>query len=65
MDVTDARSLGGLYIEQLLYELNVLPQSDHRVETKKGDCRSDYFASKATAWLNGPVSSSCDLAGSR
>jgi hypothetical protein len=65
MDVTYARCLGGLDIEQLLYELNVLPLSDHRVEAKKTDFRIDCFAPKATAWLNGPVTTSCDLAGSR
>jgi hypothetical protein len=64
MDALDARSLGGLNIDQLLVELNFLPLNDFRPETKIGEYKVDCFSSRATAWLNVPVSSSCDIAGS-
>jgi hypothetical protein len=65
MDKLDAKSIGGLDIEQLLIELNVLPLNDYRAELKNGDCRADSYAPRATAWLNGPVSSSCDIVAGR
>ena len=63
MDKLDARSLGGLNIWQLLMELNFLPACDYKADPKVSDGKVDSFAPRATAWLNGPVSSSCDIAG--
>jgi hypothetical protein len=63
MDALNCRSLFGLNTDQLLVELNILPESDLLVEAKSTDCQIECLSPGVNTWLNGPVFSACEIAG--